>query len=356
MLWPMSFMFDLIGRQQDIGNKNWKFILEAHKIDHGLTPVLATANTVVVDLRSVTLRAYGKPLSQQIPTLVHAPFAGHTAMIADYDTGQSLIETLLANGHERVFLTDWKTATSDMKDLEVDNYMADLNVCVDEVGGRANMIGLSQGGWMVTAYAARYPHKVSSLVLAGSPIDFTAGDGQLNHMIETYPFSFYEDLVAAGSGLLLGEFMLGGWKNMHPDQQYWKKYIDLYDNIEDPDYIKKTEKFASWYENPINLPGRWYLQVISQLFRENRLVKGEFVGLGRKLSLGDVTCPVYLLAGRDDDITMPEQVFSAEKYLGTPKRHIKKETVPGGHIGMFMGHEPLKENWPRIARWIACAK
>jgi len=30
-----------------------------------------------------------------------------------------------------------------------------------------------------------------------------------------------------------------------------------------------------------------------------------------------------------------------------------KETVPGGHIGMFMGARNLKEHWPQIARWIA---
>jgi hypothetical protein len=57
-----------------------------------------------------------------------------------------------------------------------------------------------------------------------------------------------------------------------------------------PGLHQKTEKFVSWYENPIHLPGRWYLQVISQLFRENRLIKGEFVRLGKILSLGDVIC------------------------------------------------------------------
>jgi len=42
-------------------------------------------------------------------------------MIADYHKGQSLIETLLANGIDRVFLTDWKSATEDMKDLEIES-------------------------------------------------------------------------------------------------------------------------------------------------------------------------------------------------------------------------------------------
>ncbi len=50
-----------------------------------------------------------------------------------------------------------------------------------------------------------------------------------------------------------------------------------------------------------------------------------------------MSCPVYLLAGETDDITSKEQVFDAEKYLGTAKDKIEKKLVPGGHVGLFMG-------------------
>jgi poly(3-hydroxybutyrate) depolymerase len=101
------------------------------------------------------------------------------------------------------------------------------------------------------------------------------------------------------------------------------------------------------------MPGRWYLQVIVQLFKENRLAKGSFVELGRRLDLKNITCPVYLLAGESDDITTREQVFDAEKYLGTPRQRIRKKLIPGGHIGLFMGSRALQEAWPGIARTIA---
>ena len=107
--------------------------------------------------------------------------------------------------------------------------------------------------------------------------------------------------------------------------------------------MKKEETFESWYENPIDLPGRWYMQAITQLFKENRLAKGIFVALGRRLNLKDITCPTYLLAGETDDITTREQVFDAEKFLGTAKNKIEKKLVPGGHIGLFMGSRTLQE-------------
>ena len=348
--WPMAMATALFEQGSQLLVTNLKFVDEEIKIHENLRPTLATPNRVRLDLRSMVLRDYGA--QDGLATLVIAPFAGHTAVIADYHQGQSLIETLLANGIARLALTDCKSATDDMKDLEIDNYLADIIIAVDDLGGRVNLVGLCQGGWVAAMVAARFPEKVNSLVLAGAPIDTDAGDGPIKRMAHASPLSFYKELVALGGGLMKGKFMLQGWKNMHPEQHYIKDHIDLFEHINDPAYIEKEETFESWYENPIDLPGRWYLQVITQLFKENRLAKGQFVGLGRRLDLHDIVRPTFLLAGADDDITTPEQVLDAAKYLGTPASQIVKKTVPGGHIGLFMGARTLKEHWPPIVQWI----
>lgn len=348
--WPMAMAAALMKEGSALYAKNLKFVEEEIKIHEHRRPKLATPNRVRLDLRTMVLRDYGTPGG--LPTLVDAPHAGHTAMIADYHKGQSLVETLLANGIGHVALTDWKSATPDMKDLEIDSYLEEMLVAIDDLGGRVNLVGLCQGGWLSTMIAARFPDKVNSLVLAGAPIDTDAGNGSIRRMVHASPASFYEELVELGGGLMLGKFMLQGWKNMHPEQHYMQDYVDLYEHIDDARYLAKQETFESWYENPIDLPGRWYLQVITQLFKENRLAKGQFVGLGRQLDLRHITCPVYLLAGADDDITTPEQVLNAARHLGTAPERIVSKTVPGGHIGLFMGARTLGEHWPSIARWI----
>jgi hypothetical protein len=43
--------------------------------------------------------------------------------------------------------------------------------------------------------------------------------------------SFYEGLVALGGGLMKGKFLLQAWKNMHPEQHYFQKHVDLYERI-----------------------------------------------------------------------------------------------------------------------------
>ena len=91
----------------------------------------------------------------------------------------------------------------------------------------------------------------------------------------------------------------------------------------DPAYIERVEVFDSWYENPPYLPGRWYLQAICELFKENRL------GLGRRLNLELIACTLYsLLAVESGDITTREQVFAAENLVGTPNGRIEKRLGP----------------------------
>ncbi len=351
--WPVTMAAQMAEQELDLVAHNVKFLDEELRLHGGIKPSLATAHDVRLKLRTLDLCDYSAPGAKGIPTLVDAPYAGHTSMIADYHEGQSLMQTLRNHGVGPLFLTDWHSATPDMKDLEVDQYLAELMACVDDLGGRVNLVGLCQGGWMAAMLAARYPAKVASLVLAGAPIDTHAGNGPLVRMVKQSPLSFYQDLIASGGGLMLGKYMLAGWKNMHPEQHYVQDHIDLYEHVDDPVWVAKTEAFERWYENPLDLPGRWYVQVIDQLFKQNLLARGEYVALGRKLDLKAITCPLYLLAGESDDITAHQQVFAAAHLMGTPIGNIHKRMVPGGHVGLFMGARNLHDVWPEIATWIA---
>ena len=355
LLWPFAAGIELEEKGLKMFADNVKFVAEAEEMAAPRPPDWATPNHVPLDLDTMRLRDFAPDTAIAaggVPVLIDAPYAGHSATIADYAKGQSLVETLQAGGIGRVLVTDWKPATEGMKYFDIDKYLAELNVVVDEQGGEAILVGLCQGGWMSAMYAARFPGKVHALVLAGSPIDTHAGHGPLKRMVHDLPTSFYTEMVEAGGGLMRGQTMLAGWKNMHPGEQYLGKFVDLYEHVEDPKYLKRTEAFERWYENPIDLPGRYYLQAITLLFRENRLALGHFIALGRRIALRDIRCPLYLLAGEADDITTKEQVFAAAGLVGTPAAQIEQLLVPGGHIGLFMGTRTLAETWPRIAAWL----
>lgn len=352
--WPFETALDLRENLIGLEKKNMKFLEEVIKTEIiKKKPDWASKNKVLSTLHTFTLRDFSIiHAKDELPVLIIPPYAGHSSVIADFNKRQSLVETLLENGIKRIALLDWHSATVEMKNYDIDNYLAELHVAISDLGEKVHLIGLCQGGWFASLYAARFPEKIASLVLAGSPIDTQAGQGAIKMYANTLPLSFFENLVAAGGGLLRGDRMLEGFKSLHPQQQYINKYAELYKHVEDPDYVKRVENFECWYEYTIDLPGRWYLQVVSQLFKENQFANGKFKGLGKTLDPRSIYCPLYLLAGEQDDITPKEQVFSAEKNFGTSPNLITKDLAEGGHIGLFMGNKALLNNWPRIAAWI----
>ncbi len=359
LFWPLSLSLSIGKSLMGLEEKNLKFLEEIEKTEIVKPkPEWASPNRIMYSLHTLTLRDFSDTsrTKNSIPTVIVPPYAGHTSVIADFQSHQSLIEALLNHGLPWVLALDWHSATMDMKNYDIDNYLADIHVVVSDLGGYVNLIGLCQGGWMASLYGARYPKNVKSLVLAGAPIDTQAGHGMIKKYANTLPLSFFENLVRSGGGLLRGFYMLEGFKGMHPGKQFVEKYAELYAHIEDPTFIKRTENFERWYEYTINLPGRWYVQVIRELFKENLFVKGQFIGLGKRLNPKDIVCPLYLLAGERDDITPKEQVFAAEFYYGTDSTRIHKDMAKGGHVGLFMGTAALTENWPKIVEWMMGVK
>ena len=173
-------------------------------------PMWTTPNKIELELNTVRLRTFATA-PEGVPTLLCAPFALHGAAIADLAPGHSLVAALREAGLARLFVTDWRSAQPDMRDLGIDNYLADLNVLVDHLGGHVDLIGLCQGGWMALLYAARFPAKVGKLVLAGAPIDIAAGTSGLSAVAESSPIAVFRELVKIGDGRMLGPSMLRFW-------------------------------------------------------------------------------------------------------------------------------------------------
>ena len=97
-----------------------------------------------------------------------------------------------------------------MRYLSIDNYLAELNVAIDEIGAPVDLVGLCQGGWLSLVYAARFPGKVRRLVLAGAPVDVST-PSELSKMVAALPQPAFEQMVQQGDGLVSGEHMLKLW-------------------------------------------------------------------------------------------------------------------------------------------------
>lgn len=311
-----------------------------------------TPNKVRLEMPSLTLRDFSTGVTGA-PTLVCAPFALHGATLADFAPGHSLVEALLGNGCPRVFVTDWHGATREMRLLTIDNYLADLNVVVDDLGAPVDLVGLCQGGWMALLYAARFPAKVRRLVLAGAPVDLGVGASMMSLAARHLPLGLFDEIARLGEGRVLGQRVLDLWD---PALQGREGAAAL--QLPEEDAARSAlllERFRTWYDTTLDLPGAYYHQVVSWLFKENRLAAGHFIALGRRIDLREVRHPLFLLAARDDELVSPEQLLAAARLVGTPPAEIATAIEPCGHIGLFMGARSVRGAWREVARWLAQA-
>jgi poly(3-hydroxybutyrate) depolymerase len=315
------------------------------------TPKWATANRVVLELPCMRLREFCAE-EHAVPTLICAPFALHRATIADFAPGHSLVRALRGAGLPHICVTDWLSASPEMRYLSIDNYLADLDVAADELGGRVDLIGLCQGGWMALLFAARFPGKVRKLVLAGAPVDIAAGESPLSRLAAQMPLAAFRQLVELGAGRILGDRVLGLWGPQTHDREAVCRLLQVSQRLRGPALRRLEAEFREWHAATVDLPGTYYLEVVEWLYKQNRLAEGRLVALGHRIDLARVRVPLFLLAARDDDVVAPEQVFATAARVGTAASEIETATAPCQHLGLFMGARTLRTIWPRIARWL----
>src|ERR1700681_1892708 len=175
-------------------------------------PEGATPSKIALELHTVRLRDFTM-IKSGVPTLLCTPLALHGAAVADLAAGHSLVAALRGAGIERLFMVDWRSASAEMRFLGIDDYLADLNVLVDHVGGLVDLVGLCQGGWLSLVYAGRFPAKVRKLVMAGAPIDIAARQSRLSAIAEATPITLFQSLVDLGGGRVIGHYVAKFWGN-----------------------------------------------------------------------------------------------------------------------------------------------
>ena len=146
---------------------------------------------------------------------------------------------------------------------------------------------------------------------------------------------------------LFYKHMLTGFIMIEPGDEIARQ-LALVAHLDDPAHVARYREFEDWFKHTQDVPGAFYLWIVRNLFRDNALTSGSLEVGGQKVDLGRLEMPLNLLAGATDHITPPDQVFALAAHASTPAEHVTRHTSTGGHLGLFMGHEALREHWPRV--------
>lgn len=302
------------------------------------TPQWTTENKIVLQTKAFILRKFGE--SDFESTIVIPPQAGHSSHIADFDNGQSIVESILSQRNGSVYCIEWLSSTQKRKNESISDLLKQVKQVFNFVG-KSHLIGLCQGGWLSAMFSAINPDIIESLTCIAAPIDFHNGGGVIYDTCTKLGIETYKHYVDQNNGIMSGENMLLGWKLMSPIDRFLTDYVKIIGILDDKEKIRKTHKFRTWYETTQDLSGRWYLEAVSELFIKNKLVRKEFIIDGKVVDLNNIYCPVVMIAGEKDDITLMSHLFELENHVSSVK--INKIVIPDcGHIGAFMSSKSQK--------------
>ena len=265
------------------------------------------------------------------PLLIFPPWINRF-YILDLTPEKSFIRWAVAQGIT-VFMVSWKSADASRADVMWDDYVAAQVEAIDTVRDLLGVPAVHTVGYCVagTTLAAtlawlaakEQADKVASATFLTAQVDFSRA-GELLHFVDDEQLKMIATL--SPQGFLDGRYLAATFNLLRGRDLIWNYVTNNY--LLGKDYAPFD--LLHWNGDVTNLPARWHLAYLTDLYRDNLLVQPGAMRVGGvPLDLGAVTTPAYVQAGREDHIAPAESVWKLTEHLRGPLRFV---LAGSGHI------------------------
>ncbi len=365
-----EFNQDVLKATQEMGDR---MVKDYQKPNFDLTEVEIAGKTVAVKEEVVAHKAFGNLIHFKRDTdrndpkvLVVAPMSGHYATLL-----KGTVERLLPE-HD-VYITDWKNAREvplEEGDFGLDDYISYVKEFTETVGENTHLIAVCQPTVPTLAAVSRMaqedsPFQPLSMTLMGGPIDAEAAPSEVDDLADEHPIEWFEkNFIAevpaqypgAGRKVYPGFLQLAAFINMGPDR-HLNSHLDMWnDKIQGRHKeASKREDFYDEYLAVADLPARFYLETVQEVFQEEDLADGEMFHRGQPVDPSAIRkTALFTVEGSRDDIAPPGQTLAAQRLCSglesEQKFHYLQEDA--GHYGIFSGRRWREEIAPRLTGFI----
>jgi polyhydroxyalkanoate synthase len=312
-----------------------------------------TPSEVVYEENKLELLHYEARTDEQHGTPILAVYALiNKPFILDLQPDRSVVRRLLDAGHD-VYLIDWNEPSRLDRHLTLDDYVNRyIDNCVDVVrersgADRINILGYCMGGTMSAIYTAIHQEKVRALGLMAAGLCFD-GEGGVLELWGDDEFYDPQDVVDA-YGNVPAEMLDIGFALMDPVANFVSKYVRLYDNLENDDFVENFARMERWLSEGIDLAGETYVQFLEDIYQSNKLHENEMYVGGEHVDIESIEVPVLQIVGEYDHLIPPETSKPFNDVVASEETDIFEH--PTGHIGLSVSGSSHQELWPKVAEW-----
>ena len=266
-----------------------------------------------------------------VPLVIFPPWINRY-YILDLTPEKSFIRWAVDQGLT-VFMVSWKSADASMKDVVWDDYVESQIDAIDTIRDllsvdHVHAIGYCVAGTTLAATLAVLAARdraaiVKSATFFTAQVDFRNA-GELLHFVDDEQMALIEQL--SPDGYLDGRYMAATFNLLRGRDLIWNYVTNNY--LLGQDYAPFD--LLHWNGDTTNLPVRWHLSYLRDLYRDNLLVNpGALSVAGTPIDLTRVATPSYVQAGREDHIAPAESVWAITQQFAGPIRFV---LAGSGHI------------------------
>ena len=313
-------------------------------------------------------------LKAQPVVLIVAPLSGHYATLL-----RDTVKSMLVD--HKVYITDWanaRTVPLTCGSFHLDDYVNYIQEFIQHLQkkyGNCHVVSVCQPTVPVLAavslMASRGEQTPLSMTMMGGPIDASKSPTAVNNLAMNKSLSWFENNVifrvpdnfpGAGRRVYPGFLQHTGFVAMNPDR-HLKSHYDYFKDLMKGDNSSADahRQFYDEYNAVLDMDADYYLETISTVFQEFKLVKGTWDVMSIEGKLERVrpqdikTTALLTVEGELDDISGSGQTEAAHNLCtGLKKQSSHHLEVQGaGHYGIFSGRRWREIVYPHLKRFIA---
>lgn len=258
--------------------------------------------------------------------------------ILDFAPGTSLIEGLVNEGYD-VYLLDWGIAGYEDKDITIEDYIADyvqrgVRRALRHSGAKEiSILGYCLGGTFAAMYGAIAKEPIKNLVICAVPIDFSVS-AVPDKWAEALKEGLIDiDRVADIYGILSPAQVEAMFRSVTAPV-YVSPYVTLFSRAHDKKFVEKWRRMNTWTEGHVPLTGGAFRQLTQDLFKENKLVKGEFTIRGQKVDLSNIKQNLLVVSSSNDFLIPEGQSLPLVELVSSKDKTYM--LVEAGHVSLAM--------------------
>jgi polyhydroxyalkanoate synthase len=296
--------------------------------------VAATPGKVVFENRMFQLIQYAPSTDavKAVPLLIFPPWI-NKFYILDLTPEKSFVRWAVGQGLT-VFVVSWAQGSDKTADATLDTYVEEgFLTAIDTVRAitgeeSVHTIGYCVAGTTLAitlAYleATGGAERVKTATFFTAQTDF-ADAGDLLHFVDEASIRTIEEL--GQSGVFDGRYLALTFNMLRPTDLMWNYVVNNY--LLGKDYVPFDLLY--WNSDPTNVPAKWHLDYIRDLYRDNKLASPGCIKVkGVPIDLTRVRTPAYIQAGKEDHIAPAASCFKMTRQFAGPTTFM---LAGSGHI------------------------